>query len=248
MTDQPITPYVATTLRWHAHLGTVLIHANDYTESIRAAEQIEASHPDGPGRVYRIPWGGSSWLGAAAFVNAALELTTQISSSDVPEKIYVACGTMGTVVGLAMGMRVAGYPTRVVAIQVVPGPFTSTTGIENLFAATNRELADRDHRFPIFENPLANIELRPEFLGDGYAIPTPECDAAVKLIEQTEGLTLETTYTGKALAALIHDARAGDGGESTVFWNTYNSRPYPAGLSAIPDDAVPESFRHYLDD
>jgi 1-aminocyclopropane-1-carboxylate deaminase/D-cysteine desulfhydrase-like pyridoxal-dependent ACC family enzyme len=248
MTDQPMTPYVATTLRRHAQLGTVLIHAEDYHASIRAAEDIEASHPEGPGHVYRIWWGGSSWLGATAFVNAALELSAQVGRSDAPDRIYVACGTMGTVVGLAMGMRIAGFPTRVVAVQVVPRPVTSISNMEKLFVTTNRELHDRDTHFPVFDDPLGNIELRTEFLGDGYAIPTVECDEAVKLIEQSEGLKLETTYTGKALAALISDARNGEiGSAPTIFWNTYNSQPCPDGLEAISRDAVPAAFRHYLD-
>jgi 1-aminocyclopropane-1-carboxylate deaminase/D-cysteine desulfhydrase-like pyridoxal-dependent ACC family enzyme len=248
MTDQPMTPYVANTLRRHAQLGTVLIHAENYHASIRAAERIETSHPKGPGHVYRIWWGGSSWLGATAFVNAALELSAQVGRADAPDRIYVACGTMGTVVGLAMGMRIAGFPTRVVAVQVVPRPVTSISNMEKLFLTTNRELHDRDNRFPVFDNPLSNIELRTEFLGDGYAIPTDECDEAVKLIKQSEGLNLETTYTGKALAALIRDARNGEiGGAATIFWNTYNSQPYPDGLEAISRDAVPEAFRHYLD-
>jgi D-cysteine desulfhydrase len=249
LTDQPLTPYVAPTLRYHANLGTVLVHADGYYESIRAAEEIEASHPSGSESVYRIPWGGSSWLGVAAFINAALELSTQLGDADAPERIYVACGTMGTAVGLAMGLRVAKWPTRVIAVQVVPQPVTSISNFENLFAATNRELHNRDCRFPIFENPMSNVDLRTEFLGDGYAMSTPECDDAVKLIAETENLTLETTYTGKALAALIRDARAGDlRGGPVVFWNTYNGRPYPADLSPVLPNGVPEPFRPYLAD
>jgi 1-aminocyclopropane-1-carboxylate deaminase/D-cysteine desulfhydrase-like pyridoxal-dependent ACC family enzyme len=249
MTDQPGTPYVATTLRWHVQLGTELVHADGYYESVRAAEHIEASHPGGAACVYRIPWGGSSWLGVAAFVNAGLELSTQIRRTDAPGKIYAACGTMGTIVGLAMGMRIAGYPTRIVAVQVVPDPVTSSANIEKLFETTNRALHDRDQRFPILDNPLGNIELRSEFLGDGYALPTAECAEAVKLMQRGEGLKLETTYTGKALAALIHDARTGEiGNEPAVFWNTYNSRPCPPGLDAVSRDDLPAPFRHYLDD
>ena len=219
MTDQPVTPYVAPTLRYHAHLGTRLIHADDYYDSIRAAGKIEASHRSGANCVYRIPWGGSSWLGTAGFVNAALELSTQFSEPDAPEKIYVACGTMGTAVGLAMGLRLTKWPTRVVAVQVVPAPVTSIANFEKLFEQTNRELHDRDHRFPIFDNPLGNVDLRTGFLGDGYAMTTPECNDAVKLMEKTEGLKLETTYTGKALAA----------------------------VAGVAHDAVPERFRAYRD-
>jgi D-cysteine desulfhydrase len=120
---------------------------------------------------------------------------------------------------------------------------------EKLFETTNRELHDHDASFPILDDPLDNVDFRSEFLGPGYAIPTPECTQAVRLTNETLEMKLETTYTGKAMAALVHDARAGDlAGSSVMFWNTYNSRPFPAGLEAIPIDALPAPFRKYLND
>jgi D-cysteine desulfhydrase len=249
LTDQPITPYVAQTLRYHHFLGTTLIHAEGYGHSIRLAEQIAADHPQGADRVYNIPWGGSSWLGTVAFVDAALELAGQFPESSPPENVYVACGTMGTAVGLALGFRLAGLPARVIAIQVVPDPVTTQDNLQRLFERTNLELHDREGLIPIFEDPLEGIELRGEFLGTGYARPTTGCLEAVRMIEASEGLKLETTYTGKALAALIDDARAGrHAAGPTVFWNTYNSRPYPAELPNVSADAFPDALRHYFDE
>ena len=54
--------------------------------------------------------GGSNWLGAVAFVNAALELCEQIADAGlpVPDRVYVANGTMGTAAGLALGLALGG--------------------------------------------------------------------------------------------------------------------------------------------
>ena len=247
MTDQPATPYVAATIRYHAWLETELVHADDYRDSIETANRIIAAHPGGANRVYWIPWGGSSWRGTTGFVNAGLEIAEQCGADDIPETIYLACGTMGTAVGLAIGLRLANLPTRVVAVKVVPNPVTNTTTLEKLLASTNNKLHDRLERFPVFDNPLENIEMREGFLGPGYAETTPECIEAVRLMDETEGLKLETTYTGKALAALIHDARMGGlAGRRVMFWNTYNSRPYPADLEAVGKEALPESFHKFL--
>ena len=69
-----------------------------------------------------------------------------------------------------------------------------------------------------------DLEVRDGFLGDGYAAATAESLAAVALAEANH-IHLETTYTGKALAVLVADARTGKlVGKTALFWNTYNSR------------------------
>ncbi len=244
--DQPVTPNIGATLRYHAQIGTVLIHADSFKNSEKAAEEATANHPGGPDRVCYIPWGGSSWLGSVGFINAALELAEQLGPDDVPDRIYLACGSIGTTVGLALGLRLANLATEIVAVRVLPAAENDDRFIY-LFEETNRELHDRDSSFPIFDDAMANVKIRREFLGPGYAEPTAESLEAVELIKATEGLTLENTYTGKAVAALVHDARESKGaGRTAVFWNTYNSRPYPTNLDSITADDLPEPFRRYL--
>ena len=246
MSDQPVTPYIAQTLRYHALLGTNLVLANDYGESIDIADQLAAHHPTGARRLYRIPWGGSSPLGALGFVNAAFELADQCGDI-APDVIYVACGTMGTVAGLALGLRLAGLKTRINAVSVVPPSLSTATGIAGLFVAANQKLHEIDTTIPLLEDPLVNLTLRDEFFGSGYAETTSECTQAVALIHNTEDITLEMTYTGNALAALIHDARRQRlTGQRVVFWNTYNTRPYPPAVNAAQETSLPDWARHYL--
>ena len=73
---------------------------------------------------------------------------------------------------------------------------------------------------------------------------------AVTLAAEQLGLMLETTYTGKAMAALLHDARRPEcDGKDVLFWNTYNSVELPVD-AARPEslDNVPEAFAHYYDE
>ena len=246
LTDQTPTPNVGRTLRYHARLGTRLVHAKNYRSSKETSDEIASTHPDGPERVYRIPWGGSSWLGTVGFVNAAFELVEQMGP-DLPDVIYVACGTMGTAIGLGLGFGLAGAHTRVEAIQVVPNVVTNADRFQAMHEQTNAELTARDAQVPSIADPWKIVKFRTEFLGPGYADTTPECVAAVEMIGDLEGLQLETTYTGKALAALIADAGAGIlAGEKVMFWNTYNSRPAPGDLDEVSIETIPESLRHYL--
>lgn len=245
--DQVQTPSVGPTLRYHARLGTKLTYADTFSQAVKAGEAAVENHPGGADRVYYIPWGGSSWLGTVGFVDAALELADQLAGDEPPEKIYLACGTWGTAAGLAMGLRLANLPTKLVAVRVVPGRMNNYEKFIGLFEELNRELHERDASFPVYTDSLANVEVREEFLGTGYAEPTPECIEAVELISTTEGLKLDTTYTGKALGALVHDAReTQSAGGHALFWNTYNGRPYPPDLDTITVEAIPEPFRRYL--
>ena len=86
-------------------------------------------------------------------------------------------------------------------------------------------LSESDPGFPRLDPESVALRVRDAFFGDGYAKPTAEAQDAVELAA-AQGLRLETTYTGKALAALIADARCGQLTDKTVlFWNTYSSRP-----------------------
>jgi len=139
-------------------------------------------------------------------------------------------------------------PTEVVAVQVVPYPAVIETGMKELFAETISHLHAIDNEIPLLDDPMQNLTLRTEFLGDGYAERTPECIEAVDLINATEGLHLETTYTGKGLAALVADARSGKlKGKQVAFWNTYNSRPYPKAVATVDTSGLPAELQRYLE-
>ena len=246
LTPQPPTPRVANTLRYHAWLGTRLLTADGFPESLAARDAALAAHPTGADKVYEVWWGGSSWLGATGFVNAALELGQQLAG-DPPDFLYVAGGTMGTAAGLALGLRLLNWPTQVFAVRVVPIPTRLPDTFERLYRETNAELAARDAGFPTFDDPYANFELRDEFLGTGYAVPAEGTQAAVNLGKKLAGIELETTYTGKAMAGLVDDARTGRLKDKTaVFWLTYNSHPYPSAVQDMGAADLPAEFQRYF--
>jgi D-cysteine desulfhydrase len=249
LVPQPKTPWIAATLRYHLHLGTRLHAARDFNHTRALLERIRQAHPNGPDRVYDIPWGGSNWLGEVGFVGAALELAAQVgkAGSPPPDLLYAAAGSMGTVIGLSLGLSVAGLPTRIVAPRVVPFGANAAARIRELVGLANRELHARDASFPLVAEPAANVEVRDEFFGTGYAEATPEALEAVALMQELERHKLETTYTGKALACLVADARAGKlSGKRVIFWNTYNSAAYPAEVAGVDASALPADFKLYL--
>ena len=244
MVEQPGSPKVSATLRYHAFLGTHLALTVGMKGLADKTAAFKAAHPTGAERVYEIPWGGSSWLGVTGFVNAALELGKQLDTP--PDRIYVANGTMGTSTGLAIGCRLLDWPTEIIGVRVSPLKAITPQFGQQLFTETVQQLHALDPEFPKLDEPHVNTNLREGFLGEGYAIPTAATAEAIALVDAELGMQLDTTYTGKAMAALISDARAGElRDQRVVFWQTYNSRPYPPGLSSVDTNALPANLQPF---
>lgn len=249
ISDQVQTPWVADTLRWHLQLGTRLTPAAGYTQMLEAAASIRMQHPGGAGRLYEIPWGGSSPLGTIGFVAAGFEIAAQLADLGVqgPVRIYLACGTMGSVAGLVLGLYLAGSDATVVAVPILPLERIGASAIAALCAAASKVMQEHDASVPACPDLQSRFEFRGGFLGAGYAEATPEGLEAMHLAAELAGLKLETTYTAKALACLIADARSGRlDGSVPVFWQTLNSRPKPPGLDAVDVTSLPASLRRYL--
>ncbi len=192
-----------------------------------------------------IPFGGTNEHGTLGFVNAAFELADQIESGLLPEPdvVYVPFGSMGTAAGLAIGFAAEGIRARVQAVRVLPAAEGDVEAQSRTVAEAVATLRGADPDFPQLERVHLALDVRGEFLGDGYAVPTPGATRAVALAAEA-GLWLETTYTGKSLSALAHDAAGGLLDDATVlFWNTYNSRPVAQGDPAL----LPELLRRLAD-
>jgi len=225
LSPQEPGPFAAATLRAHAGLGTV-IHLVDGWDGRREAvlAKRELAERDGIEPLV-IPMGGTNAVGAAGYVNAALELLGQ---GPAPDVVYVAGGTLGTAIGLAVGFAAAETPTRVIAVRVTPSEVANATFARNLAAETSQLLNSLDGTFPRLSIDELAFELRDDWYEPGYGMVTPETLGSVETTAAA-GLKLETTYTGKAMAALLADAAAGRlSGERVTFVDTYNSARMPA--------------------
>lgn len=199
-----------------------------------------------------IPPGGSSPLGGVGFVNAALELQDQISEGVLPEPdyIYVAAGSMGTAVGLMVGLKLTQLKSRVIAVRVVHSTYVNEHRLVNHFNKMNAFLHAQDHSFPIFHVSARDMEIQHAFFGRKYALFTKKGMQAVALMEKYEGIRLEGTYTGKTLAALLSDSLQNQSRKDQVvlFWNTYNSREFSNIVRGLDYHRLPDSFHCYFEE
>ena len=214
--------------------GAELHLCNDFCEFPERTEQICAKYTSEDGIApYIIPAGGTNEVGALGFVNAALELAEQME----PDRIYLPMGTGGTLAGLLVGLKLAGLKSRIIAVRVVEPAFRNAGHVLELCNALCRKLGTEPLVTP------ADIEIDDRFLGPGYGIATPEGEAAVARLKQVEGLQLEGTYTGKTVAAMLHDLENEDlSGQTILYWNTLNSRDFSAQIEGIDFHALPHAF------
>lgn len=220
---QPPTDYSETNYR------TICEHADQTYEVKRmetmfaryAYEQIKTAFGIGEER-YFIPAGGSSPLGSVGYVKAVSELKSQIEDGILPEPrfIFVPVGTCGTMAGLEVGVRLAGLQSRIVGVRVADSIVANAWAISRMVRRTLHLIGAVDSS----NIHARNIELWHDDFGDGYAIPTETGKRAVAMMAEHEGITLENTYTGKALSGLIHYVKThGYEDEPILFWHTYGT-------------------------
>ncbi|SDG99795.1 pyridoxal-phosphate dependent enzyme [Klenkia brasiliensis] len=165
-----------------------------------AVDDVVAQLREAGERPSVIPLGGSSVTGARGYLTCAAELAEQ-----APDAVHVvtAVGSGGTMAGLVAGLGAA----RVLGVHTgaVPDP---EARVAALVAALG--------------GSAAGLRLRTDQVGDGYGALTTAAEHAIRTAAATEGLVLEPTYTGKALAGLVAAVQEGAvrPGERTVWLHT----------------------------
>jgi D-cysteine desulfhydrase family pyridoxal phosphate-dependent enzyme len=174
-------------------------------ETLFAHAEDVAKEYEGQGkRVYRIPIGGSSPLGAYGFRLAAEEI-------GFPDFVLTCSSSGSTQAGLAHAFH--GTKSQVIGIAVDPE--------EDLYDDMRGLCQGLDD---LLEEPkhLArnDFDLRFDWVGPGYGVASHEGIQAIRLMAQREGILLDPVYSGKAFAALLDLARAKAIRGKVVFWHT----------------------------
>jgi len=239
------TPNIPRTLNAHLELGTELIRWGGGINRLALYRRYLQNR-----NTWVIPLGGTCWLGVVGFVSAGLELAAQIESGDMalPDRIYIANGTMGSVAGLALGLALAGLSVEIHAVRVAANRFARREVLDRLMQKTVTLLNRFDASIPADTAGRTAVVWRDDFYAGAYARVDNTTSAAVELAGKQLGLQLDTTYTGKAMAALLHDLETSGDEFSALFWNTYNDRPLPAHQPGSPlRTALPPQFRQYIE-
>lgn len=238
--DQPVTDAVRAQVRTFVAYGATLRYGGGVpgvvvqTLGALAVAAVRGERP------YLVATGGSSTRGTLGFVSAGLELAEQVRSGVLPEPahLFVAVGTGGSLAGLAVGVRLGGLDTRLTGV-VVTDVFPPSR--RRIARAADASLAFLRRAGAIVSTAAPpNVVLVRDQIGPGYGAPTAAAAAAVDAARAV-GLRLETTYTGKCLAAIFDRAAQHASFDGPVlFWNTFNDvdvvaqAPCPIDACALP--------------
>jgi D-cysteine desulfhydrase family pyridoxal phosphate-dependent enzyme len=197
-------------------LGAEVRWSGSRTREAVMADVIEGEKAAGR-RAYAIPLGGSTPLGAAAYVLAMLELQQQMDVQRLGfDRIVFASSSGGTQAGLVVGADVIDFRGEVLGISVdedadalkrlVAGLATQTAG---LLGQTRTYTADV-------------ILVNADYIGGGYGLMGQPERQAITLFARAEGIFLDPVYTGRAAAGMIDLIRRGliQKHESILFWHT----------------------------
>ena len=156
-------------------------------------DRIAAEHEASTGgKMFHIPVGGSTPLGAWGYIDAFAELLGQ-GLTDRFDDIVLACGSGGTVCGLAVANYLCGSPVRVHGITVCDNADYFYAHIDETLAALglSSETSARDI-----------VSIVDGHKGVGYALSTPEELQFIRDVAQGTGILLDPVYTGKAAFGL----------------------------------------------
>ena len=201
-------------------------------------------------RPYLLPAGGSSVLGVLGYVEAAFEIADQVRKGVLPEPayIFVPVGSCGTMAGLVLGKKLSGIKSTPVGVRVYSRSFANETAVAFMANRTLRYLNRLDRSIPMLETSSHELVMLHDYYGQGYARFTGKGVKAVELLGELEGLTLEGTYSGKAMAGFMDFMSLPDRcTEPALFIATYNSMPLDPFLTGCqPPRLLPKAVHEYF--
>jgi D-cysteine desulfhydrase len=189
-------------------------------------------------RVRWIPAGGSSPLGALGHAAAALELADQLARerAPAPDILVVPLGSGGTAAGLLVGLALAGLPTRVLGVRVVPRVVANRRRVLSLARRTAALFGERAG-VPAPDIDAARFTVEQEQYGGAYARETRASRTSQELVLARDGPALEGTYSAKAFAAALAHARAAPA-KRVLYWLTFDGRWLDTVAVGRPDSGA----------
>ncbi len=181
----------------------------EHVERLRA----EGQHP------YDVPMGGASPVGSVGFAGGFVELEEQCTAMGVaPDYLYHASGTGGTLAGLAAGRALVGSDMRIVSVAVSPK--------DEGYEARTADLANR--ALEVMGAPsdvrvdAGDLQVERGYFAPGYEVPNAWGNSAIRRLARTEGVLMDTVYSGKAFGGLLDHIEHGivPQGSTVVFWHT----------------------------
>ncbi|MCI0473914.1 MAG: D-cysteine desulfhydrase family protein [Ignavibacteria bacterium] len=178
--------------------GAEIIHVDSEEWDIWENEAVKLeSYLNGQGKkVYRMPVGGSTPVGALGYVEAVREIIDYSTDTGINfGNIFFPTGSAGTQSGLIAGKALYGLKSALNGIAIT----------KNAKQITDEVSALTDGIFGILEIKKSEYDIKVDdnYIGAKYGAFTESADEAVNLFAKKEGILLDYVYSGKAAAGMF---------------------------------------------
>lgn len=174
-------------------------------------------------KVYYVPMGGSNELGVLGYLECAIELDKQAREMGISDAtVYVTVGSMGTYLGMLLGLKECGSSLGLTGINVLPYDGEGTNE-ENLRSALwdyyQRICKFYDKDFGLTPEKM-NIETH--YIHGAYNNAVPEVRDVMYYLARKEAIIIDPCYTGKTFEAIYDKAKSGKiaQGSKVIFMHT----------------------------
>jgi len=153
-------------------------------------------------KVYYMPIGGSTEIGALGYAEAMIEINKYSTENNIYfDKIFHPTGSAGTQSGMVAGKSLTNYKCDIIGVAI--------TKSENQIRKEAEELSEKIGKLLDVTINFKDIIVDDNYIGECYGAETVGAKEAIKLFAKKEGILLDNVYSGKAAAGMIDYIRAG---------------------------------------
>ncbi|MBU1008074.1 pyridoxal-phosphate dependent enzyme [Candidatus Dependentiae bacterium] len=249
------TSYVRRNLLLDLSYGGIIKYYESEATQSKAIVKLSETLREKKQFPYIVSWGATCPIGFLGYMNAAIELKEQIARGELPEPdyIYVPLGSAGTAGGLILGAQLAGLKCKVIPVAISGLGGSAYYRTERLAERINEAIdffVKLDPTFPIKNVLPSELEHRENFANYVYAEVIEDVSKELRKLFDFEGIKLEGTYTGKALAVMLSDI-AGDESlrnKNILFWNTFCYGTFEDVTKKISYKDLPKGLHKYFEE
>ncbi|MBU1344958.1 MAG: D-cysteine desulfhydrase family protein [Proteobacteria bacterium] len=196
------------------------VHYCDRKDRDKRLFQVSDQLSEAGKNPYVIPVGGSNSIGSVGYVNAMLELNSQLDDMGVTlDAIIFATSSGGTQAGLTLGAKITGFKGDVLGISIDQTKIGSNPFPPVLTQIANATAERIGSDIRITES---DCSLNCDYLGAGYAVPGELEFNAIKDLCLYEGILLGPVYTARAMGGFLDLIKKGcfTKHHTVLFWHT----------------------------
>ncbi len=181
------------------------VKADKYKQLVdKTTAEVVKMYEDQGEKVYMIPIGGSSPLGAAGYVMAAKEIKDQLEEMKVKiDYVFTGFGSVGTYGGLYLGAKYFNAGFEPIGISI------SHKNEEELQEKINYIQETSDYLELGINVSRDDLWIEEGYVGISYNIPDPVTRKYMYMMAREEAIILDACYTGKVFRGMIEMIQEG---------------------------------------